>query len=114
MANWTATWLNLRYYWKTIFFISMVCSAFLILTFAAWAHSERTNANGCHTNYSTGGYHCHTPKTRIPGHITHCHVINEEYRVCAERLPGLSTKVRGRMSGRGSLLPTRVFECMGV
>lgn len=36
----------------------------IFLTFAtsAYAHSGGTDANGCHTNHSTGDYHCHTPK----------------------------------------------------
>jgi hypothetical protein len=25
-------------------------------------HSGGTDANGCHTNHSTGVYHCHNPK----------------------------------------------------
>lgn len=25
-------------------------------------HSGGTDANGCHTNHSTGEYHCHKPK----------------------------------------------------
>ncbi|MFL0560557.1 YHYH domain-containing protein [Sphingomonas sp. 179-I 2A4 NHS] len=25
-------------------------------------HSGGTDANGCHTNHSTGDYHCHKPK----------------------------------------------------
>ncbi|MFW7354550.1 MULTISPECIES: YHYH domain-containing protein [Brucella] len=25
----------------------------------ALAHSGGTDANGCHTNHKTGGYHCH-------------------------------------------------------
>ncbi|WP_159975929.1 MULTISPECIES: YHYH domain-containing protein [unclassified Novosphingobium] len=25
-------------------------------------HSGGTDANGCHTNHSTGVYHCHRPK----------------------------------------------------
>ncbi|MFK4794661.1 YHYH domain-containing protein [Sphingobium sp. ZW T5_29] len=26
------------------------------------AHSGGTDSNGCHTNHSTGDYHCHNPK----------------------------------------------------
>ena len=28
----------------------------------SFSHSGRTNAYGCHTNHSTGDYHCHNPK----------------------------------------------------
>ena len=40
--------------------LSLAC--FLVaagLGTAALAHSGGTNAAGCHTNHSTGAYHCH-------------------------------------------------------
>ena len=43
-------------------------------------HSGRTNQDGCHTNRSTGDYHCHRPKTPISGAVTYCHVVNGERR----------------------------------
>jgi len=46
----------------------------------AASHSGGTNAQGCHTNRSTGDYHCHTPKTPPPSRTTYCHVINGESR----------------------------------
>lgn len=45
-----------------------------------FAHGGGTNASGCHTNHSTGDYHCHTPKTPAPSQVTYCHVVNGEYR----------------------------------
>ena len=46
----------------------------------ALGHSGGTNAAGCHTNHTTGDYHCHTPKSDASGQVTYCHVINGEYR----------------------------------
>ena len=46
----------------------------------AAAHPGGTNAEGCHTDHRTGEYHCHTPKTPMPGRETYCHVINGEHR----------------------------------
>jgi len=41
----------------------MVLKSIIILIiampFAVFAHSGKTNAKGCHTNTSTGEYHCH-------------------------------------------------------
>lgn len=36
----------------------------LFFSFAVHAHSGRTDASGCHTNHSTGDYHCHNPKNK--------------------------------------------------
>lgn len=38
---------------------------FFCLAFSpvALAHSGGTDASGCHTNHSTGEYHCHNPKS---------------------------------------------------
>ena len=38
---------------------------FIISSFPAYAHSGRTNAEGCHTNRKTDKYHCHKAKTVI-------------------------------------------------
>jgi hypothetical protein len=38
----------------------MIMIAILIgLSVSAQAHGGRTNSEGCHNNYKTGGYHCH-------------------------------------------------------
>jgi endonuclease YncB( thermonuclease family) len=37
----------------------------LILPLSVFAHSGRTDANGCHTNRKTGDYHCHNKPTTI-------------------------------------------------
>jgi hypothetical protein len=37
-----------------------------LLTPAAIAHSGRTNAQGCHHNRKTGGYHCHGTPVSVP------------------------------------------------
>lgn len=38
-----------------------ILSAMLLIVFAssAFAHSGRTNKDGCHNDTRTGGYHCH-------------------------------------------------------
>jgi hypothetical protein len=43
-------------------------------------HSGGTNAEGCHTNRSTGDYHCHSPKSPAPGAVNYCHVVSGERR----------------------------------
>jgi hypothetical protein len=42
----------------TKFFIVMSLVT-LLGTSSAFAHSGRTDSNGCHTNHKTGSYHCH-------------------------------------------------------
>ena len=37
----------------------------LIFPISIFAHSGRTDANGCHTNRKTGDYHCHNKPTTI-------------------------------------------------
>ena len=37
----------------------------LILPISVFAHSGRTDANGCHTNRKTGEYHCHNKPTTV-------------------------------------------------
>jgi len=54
--------------------------AMLAPALPAFSHGGGTNANGCHTNHSTGDYHCHTPKTPAPSQVTYCHVVDGEYR----------------------------------
>jgi len=49
-------------------------------TQTATPHSGGTNADGCHTNRQTGDYHCHAPKTPVPGAVTYCHVVQGERR----------------------------------
>lgn len=46
----------------------------------ATPHSGGTNADGCHTNRSTGDYHCHRPKAPVPGAETYCHIVQGERR----------------------------------
>jgi hypothetical protein len=58
----------------------LVLGGFLSAAEPGYSHSGGTNAEGCHTNRSTGEYHCHTPKTPAPGAITYCHVIRGERR----------------------------------
>jgi hypothetical protein len=40
------------------FHIAMLLST-ILGTSSAFAHSGRTDSNGCHTNHKTGDYHCH-------------------------------------------------------
>jgi hypothetical protein len=39
--------------------VLLACVVFGISSNGALAHSGGTDANGCHTNHSTGAYHCH-------------------------------------------------------
>ena len=38
----------------------------LIFAFKALSHSGNTGPTGCHMNYATANYHCHTPKQANP------------------------------------------------
>jgi hypothetical protein len=44
---------------KIIVSFLVVGFAFLIICTEGYAHSGRTDGSGCHTNHSTGVYHCH-------------------------------------------------------
>ena len=62
---------------------TLLCIACFALAFAApptQAHPGGTNAQGCHTNHKTGGYHCHNAKTPPPGRVTYCHEVNGDSR----------------------------------
>lgn len=37
----------------------MIAAVLSFYSVAAFAHSGGTDSKGCHTNYKTGGYHCH-------------------------------------------------------
>ena len=39
--------------------LALVCAVLAAAGPAAFAHSGGTNSSGCHTNHSTGDYHCH-------------------------------------------------------
>jgi hypothetical protein len=58
----------------------VMASAMWLKPVTATAHPGGTNAEGCHTNRSTGDYHCHKPKLPAPGKATYCHVLNGERR----------------------------------
>ncbi len=38
----------------------------LLFCIKAYSHSGNTNAGGCHMNYATADYHCHTTKQTDP------------------------------------------------
>ena len=44
------------YFMKKIFLVTLTVLACVTLVFA---HSGRTNKDGCHTDRKTGIYHCH-------------------------------------------------------
>ncbi len=44
----------------------IVILLFLFNSSFVFAHSGNTNAGGCHMNYYTNTYHCHTPKMTVP------------------------------------------------
>jgi hypothetical protein len=60
--------------------VTLVGVALLSINVPAASHPGQTNAEGCHTNRTTGEYHCHTPKTPAPNAITYCHVVDGERR----------------------------------
>lgn len=45
--------------WRSIFAVGLC-----IMAFNAFAHSGRTNAQGCHNDRKNGGYHCHNGGAR--------------------------------------------------
>lgn len=62
----------------------------------AYAHSGRTNSDGCHNERATGGYHCHSGRAATPGYsssrpsLGQVPVRNEDYynRLLARALNG--------------------------
>ena len=38
----------------------------LLFCIKAYSHSGNTGPSGCHMNYATANYHCHTPKQTNP------------------------------------------------
>ena len=62
------------------FRLTAIAAILLVLPiYDAGSHSGGTNSAGCHTNHSTGDYHCHTPKASRPNQVTYCHVVNDEH-----------------------------------
>lgn len=47
----------MRKFIKLGFFVLVL---FFVSPLGVFAHSGRTDANGCHTNKKAGGYHCHS------------------------------------------------------
>lgn len=41
----------------------LILFASIVVSVVSYAHSGRTNSNGCHTNRKTGEYHCHGKKS---------------------------------------------------
>ena len=59
----------------------LLALALCALATSAVPHSGGTNADGCHTNRSTGDYHCHGSRVPAPGRgERYCHVIHGERR----------------------------------
>ena len=58
-----------------------------------FGHGGGTNAEGCHTNRTTGDYHCHSRKKPSSSRATYCHVVGEEYR-CGYALQTCADLVR--------------------
>lgn len=50
---------------KSFRFKIFILFLLLIFPISIFAHSGRTNANGCHTNRKTGEYHCHNKPTTV-------------------------------------------------
>lgn len=45
---------------QILLFISFFLIIINIFTIQIFAHSGRTNSEGCHNDYISGGYHCHS------------------------------------------------------
>ena len=70
----------------------------------AWPYSGGTNSAGCHTNRSTGGYHCHNPKTKLPNRVTYCHVTEDGERWCGYAMSSCRN-LTGQFGGRCEIEP---------
>lgn len=55
----------------------LLYAAASFLAAPAQAHEGDETSQGCHNDYRTGQYHCHTPKTPQPDQVTltFCHVL---------------------------------------
>ena len=47
----------------------LILSLFVVIPVGAFAHSGRTNSEGCHNNTKTGGYHCHNSEDKSTDNI---------------------------------------------
>ncbi|WP_420491144.1 YHYH domain-containing protein [Neobacillus drentensis] len=52
---------------------------FLINTSITFAHSGRTDASGCHTNRSTGEFHCNNGTSRNENYSNHSSASSTNY-----------------------------------
>lgn len=52
-------------------YLHLVLMLFFTITSitSAYSHSGGTDGYGCHTNHSTGDYHCHNPKATTPKNV---------------------------------------------
>ena len=70
-------------WYRTLFGGALLLGAgAFLLASSAQAHEGDETSQGCHNDYRTGQYHCHTPKTPQPDlvSITFCHVVRGESR----------------------------------
>jgi len=49
----------MRYSFKLLLSVILLSAATIIISPNAWGHGGGLNAQGCHNNRKTGGYHCH-------------------------------------------------------
>ena|ERR1700741_1833844 len=63
-------------------FGSVLLLSATFLATRAQSHTGDEDSQGCHTDRSTGEYHCHTPKTPPPDPVTltYCHVVRGQER----------------------------------
>jgi len=54
---------------RTLFAILLSLMLVIFISQITFAHPGATGPSGCHMNYSTGDYHCHTAKTPDPSQI---------------------------------------------
>jgi hypothetical protein len=67
-------------FYSLAFVLCAAITAVAAYTPTADAHPGGTNADGCHTNRTTGAYHCHNRKRPDPERITYCHIVNGDAR----------------------------------
>jgi hypothetical protein len=61
-------------------FIAAALAIMFLTTSNVFAHSGRTNAEGCHMNHTYGQFHCHQSRTPSYGQQTYCLVVGMEKR----------------------------------
>ncbi len=86
--------------------IALLSTTIFFTASAVNAHSGGTNGSGCHTNHSTGDYHCHNPKSSSSTFSKNSKPLsgNTYYQNCtAARNNGATPIYRGEAGYRSAL-----------